>query len=81
MRSWDEFFGVDGQITCEGCPHIMFSRCPNCQREMYAPAVWAFSHGLARCVCGHAPVPTGGSAEYHPPRHLKLKPPISSEPK
>lgn len=42
----------------DDCPHVMFRRCPNCRMEMYAPAVWAFSHGEATCQCGHKPEPT-----------------------
>lgn len=43
------------KVNCQvPCPHPMLGRCPGCRREMYAPAVWVFSHGAVNCSCGYA---------------------------
>lgn len=31
----------------------MQDHCPNCGIEIYAFAVWDFSHGNCKCGCGH----------------------------
>jgi hypothetical protein len=35
----------------------MVGRCPSCRREIYALAVFAFSHGEGKCSCGYVVTP------------------------
>lgn len=43
----------EAENPCESnCIHAVQTRCPHCDREIYAMAVWAFSHGGLTCRCG-----------------------------